>query len=63
MTREDREPDVDDRIDIAASALILREAGGEIVDLEGKVLDMPFDLVARSNFLAYGDPRAKEVLL
>jgi len=50
-------------IDIAASALILREAGGEIVDLDGRVLDMPFDLAARSNFLAYGDPRAKEVLL
>jgi len=50
-------------VDIAASALILREAGGEIVDLEGKVLDMPFDLAARSNFLAYGDARAKEVLL
>ena len=50
-------------IDIAASALVLREAGGEIVDLEGKVLDMPFDLAARSNFLAYGDARAKEVLL
>lgn len=50
-------------VDIAASALILREAGGEIVDLEGKVLDMPFDLAARSNFLAYGDVRAKEMLL
>ncbi|MBI0582891.1 MAG: hypothetical protein ISF22_01545 [Methanomassiliicoccus sp.] len=50
-------------VDIAASALILREAGGEIVDLEGKALDMPFDLAARSNFLAYGDARAKEVLL
>jgi fructose-1,6-bisphosphatase/inositol monophosphatase family enzyme len=50
-------------IDIAASALILREAGGEIVDLENKVLDMPFDLAARSNFLAYGDARVKEMLL
>ena len=42
-------------IDIAASALILREAGGEIVDLSGNRLDMPFDLKVRSNFLAYGD--------
>ncbi len=50
-------------VDIAASALVLREAGGELVDLDGKVLDMPFDLAARSNFLAYGDARAKEVLL
>jgi fructose-1,6-bisphosphatase/inositol monophosphatase family enzyme len=50
-------------IDIAASALILREAGGDIIDLSGKRLDMPFDLKNRSNFLAYGDEAAKEVLL
>jgi fructose-1,6-bisphosphatase/inositol monophosphatase family enzyme len=50
-------------VDIAASALVLREAGGEVVDLEGRSLDMPFDLAARSNFLAYGDPRVREVLL
>lgn len=50
-------------IDIAASALILREAGGDIVDLKGRRLDMPFDLSARSNFLAYGDPRVKELML
>jgi fructose-1,6-bisphosphatase/inositol monophosphatase family enzyme len=50
-------------VDIAASALVLREAGGEIVDLNGKTLDMPLDLAARSNFLAYGDGRAREVLL
>ncbi len=50
-------------IDIAASALILREAGGEIVDLQGRRLNMPFDLSARSNFLAYGDPRVKELML
>ena len=50
-------------VDIAASALILREAGGEMVDLEGRRFDMPFDLAARSNFLAYGDERVKELLL
>ncbi|MBC7108648.1 MAG: inositol monophosphatase [Methanomassiliicoccales archaeon] len=50
-------------IDIAASALILREAGGEIVTLSGEPLDMPFDLAARSNFLAYGDHSVKEVIL
>ena len=50
-------------VDIAASALILREAGGEIVDLGGERLDMCFDLKERSNFLAYGDPSVKEVLL
>lgn len=41
-------------VDIAASALILREAGGEIYDLEGNVLDMPFDVRARANFVAVG---------
>ena len=42
-------------VDIAASAIILREAGGEVYDLEGNVLDMPFDLEHRSNFIAVGD--------
>lgn len=50
-------------IDIAASALILREAGGEVVDLAGRPLDMGFDLIERSNILAYGDPRVKDVML
>lgn len=50
-------------IDIAASCLILREAGGEVVDLEGDKLDMEFDLQDRKNFLAYGDPRIKEMVL
>jgi len=32
-------------VDIAASALVLREAGGKLIDLGGKgVLDMPFDV-------------------
>ncbi|MEM0448909.1 MAG: inositol monophosphatase family protein [Methanomassiliicoccales archaeon] len=42
-------------VDIAASALILREAGGEILDMNDRPLDMEFDLKARSNFIAYGD--------
>ena len=50
-------------IDIAASCLILREAGGEVVDLEGKKLEMEFNLQDRKNFLAYGDPRIKEMVL
>jgi len=50
-------------IDIAASCLILREAGGEVVDLEGNRLDMAFDLKDRRNFLAYGDPKVKELVL
>ncbi len=51
-------------VDIAASALILREAGGEVVDIETKDrLDMDFDLQDRKNFLAYGDIRLKELIL
>ncbi|MEM2979478.1 MAG: inositol monophosphatase family protein, partial [Methanomassiliicoccales archaeon] len=49
--------------DIAASALILREAGGDVVTLSGEPLDMPFDLSARSNFLAFGDRAVKEVII
>ncbi len=44
-------------VDIAASYLILREAGGRIFDLSGKDLDMPFDLAHHSNLVAVGDPR------
>jgi len=50
-------------VDIAASCLILREAGGEVVDLEGNKLDMAFNLKDRKNFLAYGDPKVKELVL
>lgn len=50
-------------VDIAASCLILREAGGEVVDLEGGKLDMEFSLDDRKNFLAYGDPKIKELVL
>ena len=50
-------------IDIAASVLILREAGGEIYDLDGNVLDMPFDLEHRSNTVAVGDRRVFDYLI
>ncbi len=51
-------------VDIAASALVLREAGGEVIDLESKEkLDLEFDLKDRKNFLAYGDIRLKELML
>lgn len=50
-------------VDIAASSLILRESGGEVLSLDGEPLDMPFDLVVRSNFLAIGDPTLAEVVL
>ena len=39
-------------VDIAASTLILREAGGEVYNLDGSLFDMPYDLEHRSNFLA-----------
>lgn len=50
-------------IDIAASVLVLREAGGEIYDLEGNVLDMNFDLSCRSNFIAFGDRRVYDFIV
>ena len=50
-------------VDIAASVLILREAGGEVVDLMDKPLDLSFDLRDRSNFLAYGDPAVKGLIM
>lgn len=43
-------------VDIAASYLLLMEAGGKVFDLRGDPLDMPFDLETRSSFLACGDP-------
>lgn len=50
-------------VDIAASTIILREAGGEVYDLEGNVLDMPFDIEHRSNFLAIGDMRVYNLIV
>lgn len=50
-------------VDIAASTIFLREAGGEVYDLEGNVLDMPFDLEHRSNFLAVGDDRIYNLIV
>ncbi len=50
-------------VDIAASVIILREAGGEVYNLEGEVLDMPFDVEHRSNILAVGDMRVYNLIL
>ncbi|MCQ2069954.1 MAG: NAD(+)/NADH kinase [archaeon] len=44
-------------VDIAASYLILMEAGGCVMDLKGQPFNMPFDLASRSNFLACNDRR------
>ncbi len=49
--------------DVAASSLIVREAGGEVYDLEGNVLNMPLDPTYRSNLFALGDRRLLEVVL
>ena len=50
-------------VDIAASVLILREAGGEVYGLDGNPLDMPFDLDRRSNFLAVGDRKVFDFVM
>jgi fructose-1,6-bisphosphatase/inositol monophosphatase family enzyme len=49
-------------MDIAAGVLLVREAGGVVVDQTRKDLDMAIDLKARTNLVAAGDRRALEVL-
>jgi len=49
-------------MDIAAGVLVVREAGGVVVDPKGKELDMPADLKARTNLVAAGDRKALEAL-
>jgi fructose-1,6-bisphosphatase/inositol monophosphatase family enzyme len=49
-------------IDIAAGALIVREAGGEVLDLDGGRLEMDFDISSRSNLMVIGDKRVLEVV-
>lgn len=50
-------------VDIAASTIILREAGGEVYDLDDNVLDMPYDLDHRSNFLAVADDSIYDTII
>jgi fructose-1,6-bisphosphatase/inositol monophosphatase family enzyme len=47
-------------VDIAAAALILREAGGELYDETGQRFSMPLDIKARKSLLAVGDRRVLE---
>lgn len=49
--------------DVAASSLIVREAGGEVYNLRGDPLNMALDPRDRSNLFAVGDPRLLEVVL
>lgn len=44
-------------IDIAASCLILREAGGEIYDGQGDIFNMQFDVLERRTCVAVGDKK------
>ena len=48
--------------DIAAGALILKEAGGAVLNPDGSPLDMPFDIKKRTDLLAVGDIRVLEVI-
>ncbi len=49
-------------MDVAAGTLIVREAGGEVVGLDGRPLDMPADPKARANVIAYGDAKVLELI-
>ncbi len=48
-------------VDIAASTLIVREAGGEVFNARGEILDMNLDLKDRSSVLALPSKRFLEV--
>jgi fructose-1,6-bisphosphatase/inositol monophosphatase family enzyme len=49
-------------VDIAGGVLIVREAGGLVLDLKGNELDMPLDPMARTDLVAVGDRRTWEAL-
>ena len=49
-------------MDVAAGVLIVRQAGGEVVGLDRKPLDMDLGPAARSNVIAYGDEQILEML-
>lgn len=48
--------------DIAAGTLIVREAGGEVLTLDGKGLDMPLTPEAHTDLIAVGDRRVLEMI-
>ncbi len=49
-------------IDIAASCLILREAGGEVYNEDFRILDMDYDLNKRTSVIAVGDKQILKYL-
>lgn len=50
-------------VDIAASALIVREAGGEVFDITGNIIDMKFDMTDRKSLIAVGDRSMRRLSL
>ena len=50
-------------VDIAASSLILREAGGEVFDMTGNIMDMRFDMADRKSVIAVGDRSMRRLAL
>lgn len=48
--------------DIAAGALLVREAGGEVYTNDGKPLDTPFEVTARTSVLAVSNRKMLEML-
>ncbi|MCI4371793.1 MAG: sugar kinase, partial [Thermoplasmata archaeon] len=49
-------------VDIAGATLIVREAGGLVLDLAGKDLDMALTTTSRTDLVAVGDRRAWEAI-
>ncbi|MGI0148430.1 MAG: inositol monophosphatase family protein [Thermoplasmata archaeon] len=49
-------------VDIAGGTLIVREAGGHVLDLEGRDLDMALTTTARTDLVAVGDRRTWEAV-
>ncbi len=48
--------------DIAAGTLIVREAGGQVLDLHGRDLDIPLTADAHTDLVAVGDRKAWEAI-
>lgn len=49
-------------VDIAAGVLLVREAGGSVLDLAGQELDLDLTATARTDLVAVGDPAALEAI-
>jgi fructose-1,6-bisphosphatase/inositol monophosphatase family enzyme len=49
-------------VDIAAGTLIVREAGGEVFDVDGNILDVDLNIKTRTDIMAVGDMKVLEVI-